>query len=183
MSNVIFAMRKGKVIMRLVKGINDVETLYPDLAKEWDYENNDGKTPDQFTKGSNELINWICTKCGLRWPARIKSRTRSRSCPCCTYRVVVPGKNDLASSETCWDRGRLRIEWDYESNEGQTPDQFTIKSRKTVNWRCCSCGYRWSARIIDRVNGQGCPADAGLRFLQERKPATIESDLTEKTDC
>ena len=131
MSNVIFARRKVKVVMRLVKGINDVETLYPDLAKEWDYENNDGKTPDQFTRGSNERINWICEKCGHRWCAKINGRTGGDGCPCCTGRVVVPGKNDLVTLKP-----ELVKEWDYQNNGGKTPYQFTIGSYESFNWVC-----------------------------------------------
>ena len=28
--------------------------LFPDVASQWDYEKNEGKTPDQFTVGSSK---------------------------------------------------------------------------------------------------------------------------------
>lgn len=66
----------------LRRGENDLETLFPDLAKEWDYENNTF-LPSDVTRGSGRMVNWICSKCGRRWPARIQNRTRGQGCPDC----------------------------------------------------------------------------------------------------
>ena len=178
MSNVIFARRKVKVVMRLVKGINDVETLYPDLAKEWDYENNDGKTPDQFTRGSNERINWICEKCGHRWCAKINGRTGGDGCPCCTGRVVVPGKNDLVTLKP-----ELVKEWDYQNNGGKTPNQFTRGSDESINWICEKCGHRWRAIINARIHGNGCPCCAGKVVVPGKNDlATVAPDIAQEWD-
>ena len=49
--------------MRLAKEENALASLYPELVEEWDFENNDGITPDQVTKGSIRLINWVCKHC------------------------------------------------------------------------------------------------------------------------
>ena len=39
---------------KLEKGINDLATLMPDLAQEWDVDANDGLMPSDVTVGSNK---------------------------------------------------------------------------------------------------------------------------------
>lgn len=69
---------------RVLVGFNDLESLAPDVAKEWDYEKNDGKTPRMFTRGSNQYAFWKCVK-GHEWRAKIADRTVSNSgCPVCS---------------------------------------------------------------------------------------------------
>lgn len=144
-------------------GKNDLATLEPELVKEWDYENNEGKTPDQFAKRSNEAVNWICKECGHRWCAKIYARTRGSGCPCCAGKVVVPGKNDFATLEP-----ELVKEWDHDNNDGKTPDQFARNSHEEINWICRKCGHRWPARIIARTNGRSCPGCRGRKEMQRK---------------
>lgn len=68
----------------LRRGENDLETLRPDLAEEWDY-NNNTFFPSDVTTGSGREVNWICSKCGHKWPARILNRARKNGtgCPKC----------------------------------------------------------------------------------------------------
>ena len=44
---------------------NDLQTLRPDIAKEWDHDKNIG-SPSQFTPGSDKSIWWKCIK-GHSW--------------------------------------------------------------------------------------------------------------------
>lgn len=59
--------------------------LYPQLAKEWDYEKNGGLEPKLLTPGSNQKVSWICKR-NHEWDARIFHRTRAirpSGCPHC----------------------------------------------------------------------------------------------------
>lgn len=56
------------------KGYNDLETLYPLVAAEWNYEKNNALTPDQVVAGSNRLVWWLCSL-GHEWRAVIVDRT------------------------------------------------------------------------------------------------------------
>lgn len=68
----------------LQSGINDLETLFPDVAKEWDYETNGDFLPNMFTPISNKKFNWICKECGWRWNISINSRcVLGHGCPKC----------------------------------------------------------------------------------------------------
>ena len=59
----------------VVKGINDLLTLYPELCREWDYDKNGALTPDQITPGRNSKVWWRCSKCGHSYAAPPNRRT------------------------------------------------------------------------------------------------------------
>ena len=65
-----------------VKGENDLQTVNPSLAKEWNYEKNDGLTPMDVLPNSNKKVWWKCSE-GHEWQARIADRNKSRGCPIC----------------------------------------------------------------------------------------------------
>jgi very-short-patch-repair endonuclease len=67
---------------KILKGFNDLETLNPDLEKEWNYEKNNGLRPDQFTCSSNKKVWWKCEK-GHEWKANIYNRSNGHNCPYC----------------------------------------------------------------------------------------------------
>ena len=65
-----------------VKGINDVKTKFPEIAKEWDSEANGDLKPEDFSFISREKVGWICSDCETKWIAPIKSRcVRGNGCP------------------------------------------------------------------------------------------------------
>lgn len=71
---------------KVLKGYNDLATLYPNLCNEWNYPKNAPYTPDSFTKGSSKKVWWKCRKCGYEWEAIISNRTKGTGCPKC-YRI------------------------------------------------------------------------------------------------
>lgn len=65
------------------KNFNDLASKRPELADEWDYEKNRGKTPEMFTKSSNKKVWWKCEQ-GHEWRAEICHRTQiGHGCPIC----------------------------------------------------------------------------------------------------
>jgi hypothetical protein len=69
----------------LVLRENSIYDIYPEIAKEWDYEGNGDLLPQMFTAGSQERVWWICPK-GHGYPARIVDRVRGSSCSTCLGR-------------------------------------------------------------------------------------------------
>lgn len=63
-------------------GINDLKTVNPNLAKEWDYSKNKD-VPDHFLPNSGKKAWWICRECGNSWEAVIRERNKGRGCPNC----------------------------------------------------------------------------------------------------
>ena len=67
-----------------IKGENDFETKYPELAKEWDYANNE-KSPSDYLPFSNKSVSWICPICGQSYKRTVNERTsKGFACPDCT---------------------------------------------------------------------------------------------------
>ena len=65
----------------VLTGENDLETVYPLLIKEWDYEKNDIK-PSEITAKSNKVVWWKCYK-GHEWRTSIEHRANGSGCPYC----------------------------------------------------------------------------------------------------
>lgn len=105
-------------------GFNDLATLHPDMAKDWDYEKNSGlknkngkdiSTPDRIRPGSNQKVWWKMhyivpddykvkhlrgKEFDFEWESEPFSRLRtfhkeSKGCPYLVGRDVWPGFNDL----------------------------------------------------------------------------------------
>ena len=66
----------------VIKGENDLQTVNPDLAKEWNYEKNDGLTPADVMPSSHNKVWWKCSN-NHEWQARIADRNRGRGCRFC----------------------------------------------------------------------------------------------------
>ena len=137
----------GKKVLR---GYNDLQTINPSLAKEWNYEKNDGLTPVDVTPNSNKKVWWKCSK-GHEWQVAINNRNNGNGCPYCAGQKVIKGKNDLQTVNPS-----LAKEWNYEKNDGLTPADVTPHSGQKIWWKC-SKGHEWRATINDRGRGRGCP--------------------------
>ena len=131
------------------------------LMAEWDWEKNFelGFEPNKLTCGSGKKAWWKCSK-GHEWEAVIASRTRGRGCPYCIGRKVLQGYNDLKTTNPA-----LANEWNYEKNINLKPENISAGSNKKVWWKCHN-GHEWSACIIDRAIGNGCPFCAGKKVLK-----------------
>ena len=67
-------------------GYNDLETCFPEIAEEWDFDKNGDRKPQKILKYASIKVWWIC-KNGHSWYASVSSRTRSGSgCPECLRR-------------------------------------------------------------------------------------------------
>ena len=135
---------------KILKGSNDLQTVNPILAKEWNYEKNKGLTPEDVMPSSTKKVWWKCSQ-GHEWEATIGSRNSGNGCPYCSGRFAIKGKNDLQTINP-----HLAEEWNYEKNNGLTPTDVMPNSGKKIWWKCCE-GHEWQAKIQSRNNGSGCP--------------------------
>ena len=167
---------------KLIQGKNDLATLRPDLAAQWDYENND-HGPEWYTLYSMKKISWKCQTCGQSWEATIASRSNGNNCPFCAGSRPIPGRTDLATL-----RPDLAAQWDYEKNE-RGPENYIQFSQTRVFWKCSVCSQFWIARIANRSENHNCPYCAGKRPIPGKTDfATLRPDLLaqwdyDKNDC
>ena len=71
---------------KLLKSFNDLESKYPEIAKEFNIYKNK-RLPSEYLYGSTNKVWWICSNCGNRWLTEIKVRTSQKSkCPKCHHK-------------------------------------------------------------------------------------------------
>ena len=134
----------------VLQGYNDLQTVNPSLAKEWNYEKNNGLTTMDVMPNSSKKVWWKCSE-GHEWQAKIADRNQGRGCPYCAGKKVLKGFNDLQTLSPT-----LAAEWHYEKNNGLKPMEVSPNSHKKVWWKC-SKGHEWQAIIGNRYKGNGCP--------------------------
>lgn len=142
---------------KVISGENDLATVFPQLAAQWDAEKNGSLTPGAVSPNSNRRVWWKCEK-GHAYCAVIAHRAQSGSgCPYCTNRKVLAGFNDLAALEPA-----VAKEWHPTLNGALTPEMVTVGSHRKVWWQC-ALGHVWKAAIYPRTGKQrcGCPVCAG----------------------
>lgn len=73
-------------------GINDLQTKFPKIAKEWCYEKNTPLTPKDVLPGSGKKVWWKCSNCGYIWQIEVHRKVRGSKCPCCHGLPQLPMK-------------------------------------------------------------------------------------------
>lgn len=158
---------------RLWTGFNDLETVNPTLAKEWNFEKNKC-LPSQIGANDNRLFWWKCSSCEFEWKAKVSNRNiLNHGCPICgkikqaisSRRTAVKLKKSLADTNP-----RLSKEWHPTKNGDLTPYNITSGSSDKVWWLLPyddpntgkHFDFEWKATIASRSAGCGCP------FLQGR---------------
>lgn len=169
---------------RLCAGFNDLATVFPDVAAEWDYnaEINEGVTPSNVLAGNAAKRGFVCPL-GHSYIASLKSRCEGTGCNVCHGLVVLSGFNDLASSDP-----DVASKWDYSSslNAGLSPETVTAKSNKKFGW-LCDKGHSFVAGtyVMTRVDSRRmkCPVCSNKVVIQGVNDlATVRPDLATEWD-
>ncbi len=127
-------------------GINDLNTLSPDIAKEWHPTLNGDLQPCNVGNRSSHEVWWLCPK-GHAYKKSIVNRTvKGQSCPTCR-------REEHSLSRV---HPELLVDWDYEKNVDTQPDDVFYGSERKVWWKC-SAGHSYEQAICNRSMGQGCP--------------------------
>ena len=149
---------------KTLPGYNDLATTDPKLAKE--YSPNNDRPLSEMRKSLIVRALWICPDCGNEYSANICDReVGDNSCPYCNDRKVLPGYNDLATTNP-------ELAKELSTNN----DKSAVELRKTmafpVLWICPDCGNEYSAVIRDReVGDDSCP------YCNDRKTLPGYNDL------
>jgi hypothetical protein len=141
-------------------GFNDLETFFPDVARQWHPAKNGDLTPREVIRASNKRYWWLCEK-GHEWDAAVSTRTsQGRGCPVCANQRIVAGVNDLATASP-----EIAAEWHPTKNSEIEISQVGKSSEKKV-WWLGKCGHEWEAQIAPRTQqGTGCPICSGHKIL------------------
>ena len=151
---------------------NCLETLNPELAKQWHPTKNNNLTPRDVTQGSNKRAWWFCDK-GHEWEAVISSRTAGVDCPYCTGQKVC----DDNCLETL--KPDIAKQWHPTKNKDLTTKDVTIGSGRKF-WWVCDKGHEWKAIVSSRADGSGCPYCIGQKVCDDNCLETLRPDLAKQ---
>lgn len=150
----------------LLVGFNDLKTLNPEIAKEWDYEANGGLRPEDVLLRSNKKVWWVKScdpnhKYGIhKWLATPAMRFMGTSCPTCAGKKVTIGFNDLVTLHP-----EIAKEWHPTKNKISLYE-ITESSDKCVWWFREECGHEWESQIKSRtIRNGGCVYCSGQQVL------------------
>ena len=170
--------------------------LCPSIAEWWDYEKNAPYGPEQFTAGASFKAHLRCPDCGLELYSSVGSLLSRDE----TGNVIIRHegrcrKYKALESENNLVKNYPEIEewWDYDKNEGERPEEYTLYSPKRAHFKCPDCGNETFSRIVDAFSlGEDgnprlfdCPvcnerkARPGFNSLAARAPDLVESEWCE----
>ena len=125
-------------------GENDLQTLYPDLAKEFDVKLN-GITPDKISPRDTKTYWWTCKEGHPSFTRTVEHRVnRESECPYCAGRLAIPGETDLKTLYP-----EIAEEWDEEKN-GVLPDDLNPFSYNSYYW-ICPKGHSYKKKVVKRT--------------------------------
>ena len=148
---------------KCITGVNDLLTLRPDLADEWNYDKNkdlknafgdDISTPDKVVPGSNRKVWWRCQH-NHEYETQVMNRSNGHGCPYCAGLYVIKGKTDLSTK--C---PHLIEQWHPTKNKPLTPSDVSCKSNKKY-WWICEKQHEYQATINSKTRGSECPYCSG----------------------
>lgn len=145
----------------LTVGVNDLQTVNPALAAEWDFEKNRNLRPEDVTAFSHKKAWWRCEK-GHSWETAVYHRHIGHGCPYCCGLLAIPGETDIGTINPV-----LLSEWDFERNDGISPDEIKQYSNKKVWWKCKN-EHHWLSTVGARNAGSGCPYCLGKIQMRTR---------------
>ena len=161
---------------KLIRGENDLLTICPNIAKEWNYEKNGDLKPSDVLPGSHKKVWWKCQE-GHEWEAIIKERSKGKPCPYCSNYKVLSGFNDLATVHP-----EVAEEWNYEKNGDLKPEEVKYSANLQVWWKCKN-GHEWEAYVFNRSKGSGCPYCNNIKVLKGYNDlATTHPELAKEWD-
>ena len=153
----------------LWKGFNDLQTVNPQLAKEWHPTKNGDLHPTDVVANKNIRVWWKCSKCQFEWQTGINNRNSGDSgCPYCgrikqarNYRI-----NHISSHKSLAENNpELAKEWHPTKNGNLTPKDVSSGCSDKVWWLLPyddpitgkHFDFEWRASIASRNSGIGCP--------------------------
>jgi G:T-mismatch repair DNA endonuclease (very short patch repair protein) len=147
---------------KLLSGVNDLATLYPDIAADWHPTKNGDLLPTQVRPNAAKKIWWLDKNCRHEWDALLGNRVTSKQgCPICVGQKVLVGSNDLVTTHP-----KVASEWHPTLNTIPA-SSVTHGSGEKVWWLGKDCKHEWEMSVSSRTGSkpQGCPYCAGNKIL------------------
>jgi hypothetical protein len=139
-------------------GINDLETLRPEIASTWDYQRNMRKSPSSTKVDAREKFWWMCDR-RHSFRMSVDQRVKGGVCSVCNTPPKHP-LNPISQSHP-----QLAREWHPSKNGGIGPENVSSGSHLRA-WWICQFGHEWDAVIPSRARGNNCPICSNQRVVE-----------------
>lgn len=159
----------------LFVGYNDLATVNPKLALEWNATKNGGLTPRDVTTKKSTRVWWQCEN-GHEWQDTVAHRHMGYGCPHCReemlnsahvkVRLSTEGCDDLATTHP-----ELASQWHPTKNKIHSPHTLTADATNSVWWQMPYEDpntqrvfvFEWQESVRRRVLNPICPFVRGTR--------------------
>lgn len=145
-----------------LKGVNDLATTHPRIARELNPSTGYAKPAAQLNANDTRTRDWLCPE-DHPYRASVKARVRGKTCPDCKkQRTRISGRS-IADTHP-----HLVPSWRPELNEGREPAEYTKGSALDVIWFCDKSGHEhtFEMRLEARTRGCDCPYCASRLLLE-----------------
>ena len=163
----------GKMI---IKGENDLQSQFPEIAAFFDEYANKISADEVFAHSNKKAI-WKCDNGEKHsYSMSINNKvSRNQGCPICSGQMLLPGFNDLQTRNP-----EIAAEWDYFKNTG-APSDYSYGSGYKAWWICIECGESYKSPINVHIRGHKCPYCAGQKIITGRNDLqTLYPDIGEE---
>ena len=145
-----------------VKGFNDLETKFPNIAKEWHPTKNENLHACDVKYGSHKKAWWLCPEGHEYQQAVVQRTSRGQGCPICSSHKVLSEVNDLNTTHP-----EIAKEWHPTKNGKLKPSDVIAGSQRKV-WWLCSKGHSFLQSLIKRTKrNYNCPYCSGEKVLKD----------------
>lgn len=142
---------------------NDLQSQYPNLAKEWCDELN-GFPASKQVSGTFFNAWWKCSKCGNKWSRDVKGRVDGAGCPICKQKQSADTRieRQILFGGSFKDNHPLLVKEWHPTKNPLSSDKYLSGSGKKV-WWLCPRGHDYKMSIKERTkkNAYGCPKCSG----------------------
>lgn len=160
-----------------IKKSGSLESNYPELLLEWDYDKNTIK-PSELTPKSNVKVYWKCSKCNNHYPMSVGLKVNGCSCPNC--KSLRRTETLIKKNGSLYDKmPELEKEWDIENNIVSIKE-VTPNCNKKYSWICKNCGHHWLASPATRLKGHGCPSCSGRVATKDNNLLLVAPELAKE---
>ena len=177
---------------KLIKGVNDLLTVNPELAKEWNYKKNGDLKPEDVTANSGKKVWWLYPYddsvtgkyFDFEWQAIIYNRNKGIGCPYLSKKALWSSFNDLTTINP-----ELAKQWHPTKNGNLKPTDVTANSHLKVWWLLPyddpitnkHFDFEWQEQVSNRSNGNGCPYLSGKAvWIGFNDLATVNPELAKQ---
>ena len=160
----------------LLKGFNDLESKYPELLNDWNYEKN-LTLPSEILCSAKEKFWWKC-KDGHDYKMNIHDKlSLNGCCPKCLsmkkqynrlFHEVSPQKPNNFSESLAGVFPELVKQWHPTKNSDLKPTDIMSRSQVSVWWKCEE-GHEWKASVWSRTKGnhiRKCPICCSVKVVE-----------------